>query len=74
MLGKIFHSLQREKILTKLVDYTNTPSKRGANQSDQPLSKTISWMVAWKNLDMEKEMPDEIEGYEKGDIFCKFCK
>ena len=23
---------------------------------------------------MDKEMPEEIEGYDKGDTFCKICK
>ena len=30
-------------------------------------------MVAKKNLEMEKEMAEEIEGYQKGDTYCKIC-
>ena len=57
-----------------VVDHTNTPRNRRSSQSDQPPSKIISRMVARKNLHMDKEMPEEIEGYNKTDTFCKICK
>ena len=56
-----------------VVDHTNTPQKRRSSQGDQPPSKSMARMVAKKNLDMEKEMPEEIEGYQKGDTYCKIC-
>ena len=56
-----------------VVDHTNTPQKRRSSQGDQPPSKSMAQMVAKKNLDMEKEMPEEIEGYQKGDTYCKIC-
>ena len=57
-----------------VIDHTNTPQKRRLSQGDQPPSKRMARMVAKKNLEMEKEMPEEIEGYEKGDTYCKICK
>ena len=51
-----------------VVNHTNTPRK---SQGDQPPSKSMARMVAKKNLEMEKEMLEEIEGYEKGDTYCK---
>ena len=57
-----------------VIDHTNTPQKRRSSQGDQPPSKSMARMVAKKNLEMEKEMPEEIEGYEKGDTYCKICK
>ena len=57
-----------------VVDHTNTPRKRRSSQGDQPPSKSMARMVAKKNLEMEKEMPEEIAGYEKGDTYCKICK
>ena len=57
-----------------VIDHTNTPRKRRSSQGDQPPSKSMARMVAKKNLEMEKEMPEEIEGYEKGDTYCKICK
>ena len=57
-----------------VVDHTNTPRKRRSSQGDQPPSKSMAQMVAKKNLEMEKEMPEEIAGYEKGDTYCKICK
>ena len=57
-----------------VVNHRNTPWKRRSSQGDQPPSKSMARMVAKKNLEMEKEMPEEIEGYEKGDTYCKICK
>ena len=57
-----------------VVDHTNTPRKRRLSQGDQPPSKSMARIVAKKNLEMEKEMPEEIEVYEKGDTYCKICK
>ena len=57
-----------------VVDHTNTPWKRRSSQGYQPPSKSMARMVVKKNLEMEKEMPEEIEGYEKGDTYCKICK
>ena len=57
-----------------VVDHMNTPRKRRSSQGDQPPSKSMARMVAKKNLEMEKEMPEEIEGYGKGDTYCKICK
>ena len=57
-----------------VIDHTNTPLKRRSSQGNQPPSKSMAQMVAKKNLEMEKEMPEEIEGYEKGDTYCKICK
>ena len=57
-----------------VINHTNTPWKRRSSQGDQPPSKSMAQMVAKKNLEMEKEMPEEIEGYEKGDTYCKICK
>ena len=56
------------------VDETNTPQKRRSSQGDQPPTKSMARMVAIKNLEMEREMPEEIEGYNKGDTYCKICK
>ena len=56
------------------VDETNTPQKRRSSQGDQPPTKSMAQMVAKKNLEMEREMPEEIEGYDKGDTYCKICK
>ena len=54
-----------------VVNHTNTPQKRRSSQSDQPPSKSMARIVARKNLEMEKEMP---EGYDKEDTYCKICK
>ena len=51
-----------------------TPRKRRASQGDQPPRKEIARMVARKTADIDKEMPDELEHYEKTDTFCKVCK
>ena len=56
-----------------VINHMNTPRKR-SSQGDQPPSKSMARMVAKKNLEMEEEMPEEIEGYEKGDTYCKICK
>ena len=56
-----------------VIDHTNTPRKRRSSQGDQPPSKSMAQMVAKKNLEMKKEMLEEIEGYEKGDTYCKIC-
>ena len=58
----------------RAVDETNTPRKRRSSQGDQPPSKSMARTVAKKNLEMQKEMPEEIEGYDKGDTYCKICK
>ena len=58
----------------RAVDETNTPWKRRSSQGDQPPSKSMARTVAKKNLEMQKEMPEEIEGYDKGDTYCKICK
>ena len=58
----------------RVVDETNTPRKRRSSQGDQPPSKSMARTVAKKNLEMQKEMPEEIEGYDKGDTYCKICK
>ena len=62
------------KEVEEVVDKALTPRKRRASQSDQPPSKTMAQMVAKKTVDMEREMPDEIQMYEKGDTYCKICK
>ena len=54
-----------------VIDHTNTPRNRRSSQGYQPPSKSMARMVAKKNLEIEKEMPEEIEGYEKGDTYCK---
>ena len=61
------------KEIEEVVDKTQTPWKRRASQSDQPSSKSMAKMVARKTVDQDKEMPDEIEGCEKGNMFCKLC-
>ena len=48
-----------------VVDHTDTPRKRRSSQGNQPPSKSMARMVAKKNLEMEKEMPEQIAGYEK---------
>ena len=57
-----------------VIDHRNTPQKRRSSQSDQLPTKSMARMVVNKNLEMEKEMPEEMEGYEKGDTYCKICK
>ena len=58
----------------RVVDETNTPRKRRSSQGDQPPSKSMARTVAKKNLEMQKEMPEDREGYDKGDTYCKICK
>ena len=50
----------------------NTPQKRRSSQGDQPPSKSSNG--GKKELGDGKKMPEEIEGYEKGDTYCKICK
>ena len=57
-----------------VVDHMITPWKRRLSQGNQPPSKSMARMVAKKNLEMEKEMLEEVEGYEKEDTYCKICK
>ena len=66
--------MEERDVDESVVDHTNTPQKRRLSQGNQPPSKNMARMVAKKNLEMEKEMPEEIEGYEKGDTYCKICK
>ena len=62
------------KEVEEVVDRALTPWKRRASQSDQPPSKTMAQMVVKKTLDMDKEMPDDIPRYKKGDTYCNICK
>ena len=62
------------KEVEEVVDRALTPRKRRAGQSDQPPSKTMAQMVAKKTVEMDKEMPDDIPRYEKGDTYCNICK
>ena len=57
------------KEVEEVVDRALTPRKRRAGQSDQPPSKTMAQMVAKKTVKMDKEMPDDIPRYEKGDTY-----
>ena len=58
----------------RAVNETNIPQKRRSSQGDQPPSKSMAQTVAKKNLEMQKEMPEDIEAYDKGDTYCKICK
>ena len=62
------------KEVEEVVDRTLTPRKRRAGQSDQPPSKTMAQMVAKKTVEMDKEMPDNLPRYKKGDTYCDICK
>ena len=62
------------KEVEEVVDRTLTPWKRRASQSDQPPSKTMAQMIVKKTVEMDKEMPDDIPRYEKGDTYCNICK
>ena len=62
------------KEVEEVVDRALTPRKRRAGQSDQPPSKTMAQMVAKKMVEMDKEMPDNLPRYEKGDTYCNICK
>ena len=62
------------KEVEEVVDRALTPRKRRASQSDQPPSKTMAQMVMKKTVEMDKEMPDDIPRYEKGDTYCNICK
>ena len=62
------------KEVEEVVDRALTPRKRRAIQSDQPPSKTMAQMVAKKSVEMDKEMPDDIPRYEKGDTYFNICK
>ena len=62
------------KEVEEVVDRTLTPRKRRAGQSDQPPSKTMVQMVVKKTVEMDKEMPDNLPRYKKGDTYCDICK
>ena len=62
------------KEVEEVVDRALTPPKRRASQSDQPPSKTMVQMVMKKTVEMDKEMPDDIPRYDKGDTYCNICK
>ena len=62
------------KEVEEVVDRALTPRKRRASQSDQPPTKTMAQMVTKKTIEMDKEMPDNIPRYEKGDTYCNICK
>ena len=72
-LGRNLEAVSQGKEPDELdVEVRTTPRKR--KLSDQPPTPEMVKMVKKKRLDVERNVPEDIEEYETGESYCKLCK